>query len=350
MSLENRNGKWHLRYQVEGKKVHVSTGLKATERNRKKAEVIEVKEREALSLERRFNVRQRENKSFADAAGEFQKWLESEYGKTQNTIEAYRAGLNHCRRFFKDRIVASINSGDVEEFKVERTAVAKPMTVTMSLLVLSKFFIYCRKRNWCSENPAKDVSWPATGDNARIRVLTYAEEKKYLMAVGSDQDLRDFVMILLNHGPRPNEILALRKEDVKLDAGQFVIQKGKTASARRTVGLTPETLPIIERRMKNASEWLFPRPDDPTQHIPLVTLEHRHRKLRTRTKIDFIFYDCRHTFATRMLESGASAVIVAKLLGHVDLATVHKYLHPADSMVTDAMKAYSADRKLKLAS
>ena len=54
--------------------------------------------------------------------------------------------------------------------------------------------------------------------------------------------------------------------------------------------------------------------------------------------------------ATRLLESGASAVIVAKLLGHVDLATVHKYLHPADAMVSDAMKAYSADRKLKLAS
>jgi hypothetical protein len=35
-----------------------------------------VKEREALSLERRFNVRQRENKSFADAAAdEFQKWM-----------------------------------------------------------------------------------------------------------------------------------------------------------------------------------------------------------------------------------------------------------------------------------
>src|SRR5450432_2484324 len=172
MPIEDRNGKWHLRYQVQGKKVHVSTGLKATERNRKKAEALELNGREELGLERRFNVKRRENRSFVEAAAEFQQWLEAEYGKTQNTIEAYRAGLNHCRRYFTDRIVSSIDSGDVEQFKVARTAVAKPMTVTMSLLVLSKFFTYCRKRNWCSENPADDVSWPSTRDSGRVRVLS----------------------------------------------------------------------------------------------------------------------------------------------------------------------------------
>jgi hypothetical protein len=61
MPIEDRNGKWYLRFQVEGKKVHVSTGLEATARHRRKAEVIEVKEREAPSLERRFNVRDRKS-------------------------------------------------------------------------------------------------------------------------------------------------------------------------------------------------------------------------------------------------------------------------------------------------
>ena len=90
MPIENRKGTWYLRSQVEGKKVHVSTGLKATARNRKKAEAIEMKEREALSLERRFNVRQRENKSFADAAGEFLQWMEAEFGSSKNTVKAYK--------------------------------------------------------------------------------------------------------------------------------------------------------------------------------------------------------------------------------------------------------------------
>lgn len=350
MPLENRKGKWHLRYQVEGKKVHVSTGLKATERNRKKAEALEVTGREALSLERRFNVRQRENKSFADAAGEFQQWMNAEYGQTTSTLDTYRYTLGHCRRYFKDRIVSSIDSGDVEQFKVCRANVAKPATVTMSLLVLSKFFVYCRKRNWCSENPAADVSWPSTRDSGRIRVLSYAEEKKYLESVAHDVDLHDFVVILLNHGLRPNELLNLRQDDVTLGPGRFAIQKGKTASARRVIPVTAETRLIFERRVNGASEWVFPRRNDPTKHVILCSIEKRHQRRRLHAGVHFIFYDLRHTFATRLLEGGANPAIVAKLLGHADMGTVHKYLHPSDTTVMDAMKAYSADRQLKLAS
>src|SRR5450432_3347755 len=111
MPIEDRNGKWHLRYQVQGKKVHVSTGLKATERNRKKAEALELHGREELSLERRFNIKRRENRSFVEAAAEFQKWMDAEYGETPNTIKAYTAALKSCRRYFKDRIVSSIDCG-----------------------------------------------------------------------------------------------------------------------------------------------------------------------------------------------------------------------------------------------
>jgi len=350
MPIEDRNGILYLRFQAEGAKVHMSTGLKATQRNRKKAEVIEINEREALTLERKFNIRRMENKTVAEAAPDFLKWLEAEHAETPGTIKAYTSGFNHCRLFFKDRVVSSIDSGDVEMFKVERSKLAKPATVVISLIVFSKFFAYCKKRHWCSENPADDVSRPSLSGSGRIRIINDDEEKQYLEAVADDQDLWDLAVIILNHGPRPNEVMHVRKEDVRLDLGQFAIQKGKTPSARRTVNLTPETLPIFERRINSASKWLFPRPKNPDQHIPLHTLQGRHRKLCDRTGIDFILYDLRHTFATRLLESGASVVVVAKLLGHVNLATVNKYLHPADAMMVDAMRVYSASRQLKLAS
>src|ERR1035441_5523097 len=101
MPLVNRNGIWYMRYQVEGLPVNKSTRLKATEKTRQKAEVLLMKDREALIDERRFNVKRRENKIFSDAADEFQLSLEAEYGGTQNTIEASRAALNHCRHYFK---------------------------------------------------------------------------------------------------------------------------------------------------------------------------------------------------------------------------------------------------------
>ena len=118
----------------------------------------------------------------------------------------------------EDQIVSSIDCGDVEQFKVERLMATKPGTAATSLMVLSMFFRYCRKRNWCSENPVEDVSIPSPGARGRTRVLSYEEEKQYFQAVRKDdQDLRDFVLILLNHGLRPNEVLSLRKEDIQLD-------------------------------------------------------------------------------------------------------------------------------------
>jgi hypothetical protein len=51
-------------------------------------------------------------------------------------------------------------------------------------------------------------------------------------------------------------------------------------SARRSVRFTPETLPIFERRIKNASEWLLPRPANPARRL----VEKMDRALRKKAK------------------------------------------------------------------
>ena len=45
--------------------------------------------------------------------------------------------------------------------------------------------------------------------------------------------------------------------------------------------------------------------------------------------LNFVPYDLRHTAATRWAESGVDIVTIAAWLGHGDLRTVQKYLHPS---------------------
>ncbi len=57
--------------------------------------------------------------------------------------------------------------------------------------------------------------------------------------------------------------------------------------------------------------------------------------------IDWVPYDCRHTFATRVVEeTHTDLVTLAALLGHESPRCVHKYVHPSTQYKKKAMKNY----------
>jgi integrase len=51
-----------------------------------------------------------------------------------------------------------------------------------------------------------------------------------------------------------------------------------------------------------------------------------------------VLYDFRHTFATRCAQAGCELPILADLLGHSDITTTMRYVHPAKQQKVAAVE------------
>ena len=79
----------------------------------------------------------------------------------------------------------------------------------------------------------------------------------------------------------------------------------------------------------------------------LVKLNGTHDRVLEASGTSFVLYDLRHTFATRMVESGCDLPTLAAILGHSSLRMVMKYVHPTEAHQAEVMRHYeTANRKL----
>jgi integrase len=172
-----------------------------------------------------------------------------------------------------------------------------------------------------------------------MHVLSQGEEKQYFALAIKTRDLYDLGRLMLNQGMRPEEALALRKLDVNLGRGQLEIRAGKSAAARRTLDLTPESREVLARRMAGPSEWVFPAPRKLGQHIG--GLNNAHDRICAQGGFSFCIYDLRHTFATRMAQAGIDLATLAAILGHSSIRIVQRYVHPTAEHKRAAMAKYA---------
>jgi integrase len=86
--------------------------------------------------------------------------------------------------------------------------------------------------------------------------------------------------------------------------------------------------------------WVFPSDRRPGQH--LTKLNCTHDRICREAGVCFVMYDCRHTFATRMIAAGVDVPTVAAIMGHSGLRTIYRYVHPTAEAQRMAMERFDA--------
>lgn len=84
-------------------------------------------------------------------------------------------------------------------------------------------------------------------------------------------------------------------------------------------------------------EFLFPKNNNESD-APIFQIHKLHQKTIKKLDLEFRLYDCRHTFATRVLDNGIDLLTLASMLGHSNLNNVMRYAHPSETRKNEAIK------------
>jgi|SRR5215831_223873 len=204
-------------------------------------------------------------------------------------------------------------------------------TVRCELSTLGKALNLAFDRGWL---PKKIKVRLPPGAPSRDFIVLPELERAYLNR--ASYPLRQAAILLLDQGLRPEECLSLRKSDMTPQS--LRVRAGKTKSARRELPLTARAAQTIELlfRLNPESEWLFPGRNG---HYTRKSLEKQQLAL-TKTMgwpRPFVLYSLRHTFATRLAESGAGPYEIMKAMGHSRIEQALKYIHLSADFLTLAM-------------
>ena len=206
----------------------------------------------------------------------------------------------------------------------------KPSTVRRKIYLLIRALGECHANGWLHHMPAMP-SIPS-GSSGRIRTVSSHEFEVLTRTMSALH--RDLCSFLMYTGLRVGEALALMWKNIKLGedahakASVYVI-KSKTGKAR-TVPIATEIWEMLHeyRRSATAQELDGAGPFTKVDYKAFSK-----EWLRCRTRVlnvddeDLVPHALRHTFASHLINSGASLPVVQNLMGHSTLAATSVYLH-----------------------
>ncbi|ADU91202.1 tyrosine recombinase [Taylorella equigenitalis 14/56] len=266
-------------------------------------------------------------------------WLEE--GLSKNTLNSYRLDLNSLNNFLKDSIsILKIDSDQLNLWFMEISSSSKATTINRKLATVRKFYAWCIKQNLILKDPCLGISTrktpqrlPKSISESQVEELLNAPDLK------TASGLRDKAMleILYATGMRVSELIAIKTNEISLDAGVVRVTMGK-GSKDRLVPMGEESefylkkylsegRPLLEKDKKNSFVFLNRFGDCMTRQAFWQIIK-KYAKY-TSIKIPLSPHVLRHAFATHLLNHGADLRVVQMLLGHVDISTTQIYTHVA---------------------
>lgn len=176
------------------------------------------------------------------------------------------------------------------------------------------------------------------------RFIVTREQESRLIAKLEEETpgVSDWVRLAVICGLRQSEQFLRLKTDVDTHLWLFVIAHAKHQKEPKIVHIPPSVIPAVQTLLASPGPWLIPNPRNPHEPFPIK----RWYKTKFRRAVaavglpkNFTWHSLRHTFASRMLMTGASTKTVSHAGGWSSERMVDQvYGHLSNQFVVDAME------------
>jgi integrase len=259
----------------------------------------------------------------------------------------------------------TLNAADVQRFyRAKLDSGLSTATVHKLHVVLHKALKQAVRWGLIPRNVADDVDPPKV-HKEEVHPLTNEQARKLLDTVKGDR-LEALYVTAVQSGLRQGELLALRWEDVDLqactlqvrrtltrDGGKLAVGPTKTSKGRRTVRLTRDATEALQNHLarqlveidKAGEAWQENGLVFCTSKGTLINPTNLRRRsliplLQRAGLLPITFHQLRHTAATILLLKNVNPKVVSEMLGHATIAiTLDTYSHVPPNMQHSAVAA-----------
>ena len=290
-------------------------------------------------------------KKWEEAGRHYRTYIKLEKRLAQNTVEAYMRDLRSFAHFILR--MYDVPPAKVEEPMVQRYVAwlydrgREKASQARSLSGVKSFFNFLLISDRIESSPAEFVLTPKFGRHLPD-VLTTGEIDRIIAAVDgtTPKEIRDAAMleVLYSCGLRVSELTSLRIRDLFFGEGYIrVTGKGDkqrlvpiSSTARERIHRYLE----VRRSARAGEETLFlnNRGSSLARVMIFTILREAARRAGIEKKISP--HTFRHSFATHLLEGGASIRQVQELLGHESILTTEIYTHLDDSHLRQTVEEH----------
>ncbi|MFW9196838.1 tyrosine-type recombinase/integrase [Corynebacterium striatum] len=222
-------------------------------------------------------------------------------------------------------------------------------TINMLSSILHGVFSQAVLDDVVGRHPMRGVKIPRTEVGAERADIPTVEDVRALIesargtavGKGSNPTLAAMIQVAAETGLRAGELCGLRVRNVNFLRGEIhvveqISQRSgdfaplKTESSRRVVPIGLGTVQVIEEQLRRV-----PRAPEETvfctregRPLSSSSLSARFRTVARRAGVDTTFHALRHFYASSLIASGASVVMVQRALGHASASmTLNVYSH-----------------------